>query len=69
MPTYEFKCKKCSHQFEVFTSIKERNKTRCPKCKSMQVIQLLTGFYMKGGKGSSSCNTCKATTCNTCSLK
>ncbi|MCK4353123.1 zinc ribbon domain-containing protein [candidate division WOR-3 bacterium] len=65
MPTYEFKCNKCGHQFEVFTSIRLRRKTKCPKCKSPNITQILSSFYTNG---SSSCESCKATTCNTCSF-
>jgi len=32
MPTYEYECKKCSHNFEVFQSISDSPLTNCPKC-------------------------------------
>ncbi len=32
MPTYEYKCTACKHGFEVFQSIKESAKRKCPKC-------------------------------------
>ncbi|MBI5387717.1 MAG: zinc ribbon domain-containing protein [Verrucomicrobia bacterium] len=31
MPTYEYVCDKCGHQFEVFQSMSERTLTVCPK--------------------------------------
>ena len=31
MPTYEYECKKCGHQFEVFQSIKDDAIKTCPK--------------------------------------
>ena len=68
MPTYEFKCNKCKKEFEVFTSISGKDKTKCPKCKNSDITQLLTSFYMKGG-GKSSCSSCKTTSCSGCSTK
>ena len=54
MPTYEYECQKCGHQFELFQSIKEAPKKTCPECKG-RVKRLLgtgagiifkgTGFY------------------------
>src|SRR6476661_7758331 len=31
MPTYEYSCEKCDHQFDVFQSIKDKPLTVCPK--------------------------------------
>jgi len=31
MPTYEYVCEKCQHQFEVFQSMKDEPLTVCPK--------------------------------------
>jgi putative FmdB family regulatory protein len=31
MPTYEYICEKCEHQFDVFQSIKDKPLTVCPK--------------------------------------
>lgn len=31
MPTYEYVCEKCQHQFEVFQSMKDKPLTVCPK--------------------------------------
>ncbi len=31
MPTYEYICEKCDHQFDVFQSIKDNALTACPK--------------------------------------
>lgn len=30
MPTYDYKCEKCDHQFEVFQSMKDDRLTDCP---------------------------------------
>lgn len=32
MPTYEYKCKACGEQLEVFQSMKDAPKRKCPKC-------------------------------------
>jgi putative FmdB family regulatory protein len=34
MPTYEYRCTKCEHQFEVFHGIKDRTVRKCPRCGS-----------------------------------
>ncbi|WCJ57971.1 zinc ribbon domain-containing protein [Fontisphaera persica] len=36
MPTYEYVCEKCQHQFEVFQSMKDEPLTVCPKDKCPQ---------------------------------
>ena len=33
MPTYEYECSKCRHQFEVFQNINAPRVKTCPKCK------------------------------------
>jgi putative FmdB family regulatory protein len=50
MPTYEYQCQKCGHQFEVFQSIKDKPKKTCPECKG-RVKRLLgtgAGLLFKG---------------------
>ena len=32
MPTYEYICRKCEHEFDVFQSMTESPKRKCPKC-------------------------------------
>ena len=32
MPTYEYVCKACGHEFEVFQSMTESAKRKCPDC-------------------------------------
>ena len=50
MPTYEYRCKKCSHRFEVFHSIKDAPKKICPKCKGRveRLIGAGAGLLFKG---------------------
>ena len=44
MPTYDYRCKKCGHQFEVRMSLSEherrKQKPACPQCKSHAVAQV-----------------------------
>jgi putative FmdB family regulatory protein len=50
MPTYEYKCRKCGHQFEKFQSITAAPAKTCPKCKG-KVVRMLTfgaGIIFKG---------------------
>jgi putative FmdB family regulatory protein len=32
MPIYEFRCKKCGNQIEVFQKLSDKSPTRCKKC-------------------------------------
>ena len=34
MPTYEYECEKCGHQFERFQSMTDEPLKKCPKCRS-----------------------------------
>lgn len=34
MPTYDYRCTKCGHRFELFHGIKDETRRRCPKCRS-----------------------------------
>ncbi|MCA9099855.1 MAG: FmdB family zinc ribbon protein [Pirellulales bacterium] len=33
MPTYDYVCDACHHEFELFQSIKDEPKKKCPECK------------------------------------
>lgn len=43
MPTYEYACPKCGHQFEQFQSMKDEPLKKCPKCKKTGVKRLVGG--------------------------
>ena len=45
MPTYDYRCRKCGHQYEVFQSISAAPLTECPKCGGL--VERLIG----GGAG------------------
>ncbi|MEO8232431.1 MAG: FmdB family zinc ribbon protein [Ignavibacteriota bacterium] len=47
MPTYDFKCKKCNKKFSLSLSISEYSNKKsftCPKCKSISVMRIFSGF-------------------------
>ncbi len=56
MPTYEYACPKCGHEFEQFQSMLDEPLKMCPKCKKTGVKRLVgggaglifkgTGFYI-----------------------
>jgi putative FmdB family regulatory protein len=55
MPTYEYKCGACKHEFEAFHSIKDKPLKKCPKCGKSALERLIgtggaiifkgSGFY------------------------
>lgn len=50
MPTYEYQCKKCDHEFSREQRITEKPVKKCPECGSMQAKRLIskTNFVLKG---------------------
>jgi putative FmdB family regulatory protein len=52
MPTYEYICEGCRHEFEQFQSITAAPVKTCPECKKKKVkrkISVGAGFIFKGG--------------------
>ena len=52
MPTYEYVCRVCNHEFETEQSIKEQPLLECPQCRVCalkRVINSNGGFILKGG--------------------
>jgi len=55
MPTYDYVCDACDHQFELFQSITENAKRKCPECGRAKLRRLIgpgaaivfkgSGFY------------------------
>lgn len=64
MPTYEYVCQKCGHEFEQFQSMKDEPLKKCPQCKKAGLKRLVgggaglifkgTGFYITDYKNKSS---------------
>ncbi|MEA1950777.1 MAG: zinc ribbon domain-containing protein [Planctomycetota bacterium] len=55
MPTYDYVCDACEHEFELFQSIKAEPETKCPECGKKKLRRLIgpgaavifkgSGFY------------------------
>lgn len=55
MPTYDYLCDACQHQFELFQSIKAEPEKKCPECGKLKLRRLIgpgaaiifkgSGFY------------------------
>ncbi len=43
MPTYEYHCDACGHNFEQFQPITSKAIKDCPKCKKRKVRRVITG--------------------------
>jgi putative FmdB family regulatory protein len=51
MPTYEYVCNNCQHEFEQFQSMKARPIRKCPECGKLKVQRLIgagAGIIFKG---------------------
>jgi len=51
MPTYEYVCKACGHEFEEFQSITAKSLKKCPHCTKLQLrrkIGIGAGIIFKG---------------------
>ena len=51
MPTYDYRCKACGHALELFQSITEGPKRKCPACGKNQLERQIgagAGFIFKG---------------------
>ena len=51
MPTYDYSCDACHHQFELFQSITAKPEKKCPKCKKNKLRRLFgagAGIMFKG---------------------
>ena len=50
MPTYEYKCTKCDHRFEMLQTMNEPPRKRCPECgcKVERLIGAGAGLIFKG---------------------
>lgn len=51
MPTYEYECGGCGHEWELFQKMTARPAKKCPKCKKAKARKLLStggGMLFKG---------------------
>ena len=52
MPTYEYRCDKCGHGFELFQQMSDSVKRKCPECGKLTLKRLIgtgAGVIFKGG--------------------
>jgi putative FmdB family regulatory protein len=52
MPTYEYACRACGHEFELFQQMTESLKRKCPECGRLKLQRLIGtggGIIFKGG--------------------
>ena len=54
MPVYEYQCVKCGKRFARTLSFHEHDteRVRCPKCKSLRVVQQFSSFFAQTKKKS-----------------
>ena len=51
MPTYEYECTACGHRFEIFQSMTEKPKRKCPSCLRLKARRLIgagAGIIFRG---------------------
>jgi len=51
MPTYDYRCRACGHLFELFQSITEGAKRKCPECGKLKLERLIgagAGIIFRG---------------------
>jgi putative FmdB family regulatory protein len=52
MPTYDYQCDACGHEFELFQQMSDSPKRKCPKCGKAKLQRLIgtgAGIIFKGG--------------------
>lgn len=55
MPTYEYRCQKCSHEFSTRESFEQHDrphKVKCPECGSQRTRRILGEIFVKTSKKS-----------------
>ena len=51
MPNYDYRCEACGHELEIFQSMSESPKRKCPECKRSKLVRVIgtgAGFIFKG---------------------
>ncbi|NLN07594.1 MAG: zinc ribbon domain-containing protein [Firmicutes bacterium] len=59
MPTYEYNCKSCGANFEVFIKSADKNSVTCPECRSRSLQEVYRFNLNRGGSPvQNACETC-----------
>ncbi|MFG0276120.1 MAG: FmdB family zinc ribbon protein [Phycisphaerales bacterium] len=51
MPTYDYRCNNCGHEFELFQQMRDKPKKKCPECAKNALERLIglgAGVLFKG---------------------
>ena len=51
MPTYDYRCRGCGHELEMFQSMRDGPKRKCPECGQLKLQRLIgtgAGILFKG---------------------
>ena len=51
MPTYDYQCQNCDHEFELFQQMSDPVKKKCPECATLKLKRLIgagSGIMFKG---------------------
>jgi len=51
MPTYDYRCNACGHEFELFQQMRDPVRKKCPKCAKLKLERLIgtgAGVLFKG---------------------
>jgi putative FmdB family regulatory protein len=51
VPTYDYRCRACGHELEMFQSMSEGPKRKCPECSELKLQRLIgtgAGILFKG---------------------
>lgn len=43
MPNYDYQCKECSHNLEIFQNMSDEKLTECPECKKNSLERIING--------------------------
>lgn len=43
MPTYQYVCQHCGHEFEAFQRMTEEPLKKCPSCKKLKLTRIISG--------------------------
>ena len=61
MPLFEYECQECKNRFEVLQMKREdENDLRCPQCRAVNVVKLLSSFSSKFNSGDGQATSCSS---------